>query len=183
MPWLGSLQPAELAFLFSIGALSFLLMSRSRRYYRRQRAHTSNSSNAQVGSAASLSRDTQKTVDAWQAELHEFAREVCGRLDSKIALLQQLLLDADQAAERLEKAMAAQAAAGADNVARAEARVNPQVEGATGREILAEKSLNNARFARIYALADRGLSASAIASELSAQIGEVELILSLRSAA
>jgi hypothetical protein len=42
------------------------------------------------------------------------------------------------------------------------------------------KMANNPRFERVYALADAGMSAPTIANQIGTQVGEVELILSLR---
>src|SRR6187402_1077166 len=41
-------------------------------------------------------------VERWEAELHDFAREVEARLDNKIAALQQLVILADERIAKLE---------------------------------------------------------------------------------
>lgn len=43
-------------------------------------------------------------LDRWQVEMHETARELSARLDSKMSALQALIADADRAADRLEQA-------------------------------------------------------------------------------
>jgi hypothetical protein len=43
-----------------------------------------------------------------------------------------------------------------------------------------ENLADDPRFERVYALADAGFSAARIASQIGSQVGEVELILSLR---
>jgi len=50
----------------------------------------------------------------------------------------------------------------------------------SGRLRLGEDLGDDPRFERVYALADAGFSAARIASQVGSQVGEVELILSLR---
>ena len=46
-----------------------------------------------------------------------------------------------------------------------------------------ERTADDPRFERVYALADAGFSATKIATQIGSQVGEVELILSLRRVA
>ncbi|MBN1853065.1 MAG: hypothetical protein JW829_10090 [Pirellulales bacterium] len=40
-------------------------------------------------------RPSESSIDRQEIELHELARELTGRLDSKIAVLQQLIIQSD----------------------------------------------------------------------------------------
>jgi len=51
-------------------------------------------------------RDAAALAEQQQVELHELARDVSGRLDSKMILLQQLMAKSQQQIERLEELLA-----------------------------------------------------------------------------
>ena len=46
--------------------------------------------------------DAPASVARWEVNMHETARDLMGRLDSKIVIVEQLIRDAHQAAARLE---------------------------------------------------------------------------------
>ena len=46
--------------------------------------------------------ETPREVGQWEVQMHELARDLSARLDSKMGLLQHLVRDAEQAASRLE---------------------------------------------------------------------------------
>jgi hypothetical protein len=48
-------------------------------------------------------RDAPAEIARWQVEMHDLARDLKGELDTKIAVLQRLVIDARDAAEQLEK--------------------------------------------------------------------------------
>jgi len=104
-------------------------------------------------------RDTLHTV---MADVEELAQRLAAQLDNKAARIEKLIADADDRLARLE-----QAAAG------------PAPEPAPPH--LTNHSEDPTR-ARIYELADKGLSSIDIARRLDQPTGHVELILSLRSA-
>lgn len=134
--------------------------------------------------------------------MHELARELSGQLDSKIRVLELLIREANEAAARLEAAVGRttstkhEVRSTKDEVLNHGYRAVPNSETphnspAAPREIAAFKSskpsskpfkiAGNPRFERVYALADAGMSPSAIANQIGSQVGEVELILSLRT--
>jgi hypothetical protein len=147
---------------------------------------------------------TPKTAQ-WEVDMHETARELKAQLDSKMSALQALIAEADRAASRLEVAIESRDDAhNAPPSNRIPSRASPLFNPKPGPQPAAEKSraglpANQAQALRpapapavsgvstqnhkqeIYALADYGLSDSAIAQRLAMPIGEVELILSLRS--
>ena len=47
-------------------------------------------------------RDALDDIARWQVEMHDLARNLQGELDTKIAVLQRLVIDARAEAERLE---------------------------------------------------------------------------------
>jgi len=51
--------------------------------------------------------DAPASLLAWEVHMHETAREVSAQIDTKLRLLQQLVAEADRAATRLERALAA----------------------------------------------------------------------------
>ena len=98
---------ASLLFLLGVAMLTAMLMRRWSRYFKRQKA-------AQRKPQASALRETdsrQPLMDAppeilrWQVEMHETARELKAELDTKIAILQRLTIDARRETERLEEVL------------------------------------------------------------------------------
>lgn len=55
----------------------------------------------------SASRSPPRSLSDWEVSMHETARELEGRLTSKMGLLEQLIREADRAANRLETALRA----------------------------------------------------------------------------
>lgn len=115
--------------------------------------------------------------------MHDLARELRGELDSKIAILEHLIRDAKQQADRLEAAIgrAGKLRDACDNTAPI------QRSGESGHQnssrldsVHRPVSPVSRRHAEIYSLADQGLSSASIANRLGSPIGEVELILGLR---
>jgi hypothetical protein len=49
--------------------------------------------------------DAPADIGHWEVEMHETARNLMGELNTKIAIVEQLVRDANAAAERLEKAV------------------------------------------------------------------------------
>jgi hypothetical protein len=127
--------------------------------------------------------------------MHDLARDLMGQLDSKIRVLEVLIRQADEAAARLEAARGQETGAKKPiHPVAIEAPVEP-VPGSRGQSNSPRgsrppqrsgesrkplKVTNNPRFERVYALADAGMSAATIAKQIGTQVGEVELILSLR---
>jgi hypothetical protein len=97
----------------------------------------------------------------WEVEMHDLARDLMSKLDTKIAMLQRLLI----AAEVRERGLAS-ALPSCQTPAVTRDQQQPQV---TKRDRLSE----------IYRLADEGFPSQEIASKLHSALGDVELILSL----
>lgn len=136
-----------------------------------------------TASARPTSRETsvqsRQGTEQWQVALQEFTREAEARLATRAAMLQQLLAAADERIARLE----AQLAERPQRPTQAEAKESkkPPLDGphfASSQKITAS---HTARSAAVFAMADAGNTAAAIARELGTSIGEIELILSLRA--
>jgi hypothetical protein len=103
----------------------------------------------------------------WEVEMHDLARDISARLDSKIALLQKLLI----AAEEREKHLAGLLAKAAPDAAAS--------AGALAQVNAAPLVIKQDRLGEIYRLADEGRSSCEIAQRVHSAVGDVELILSL----
>ncbi len=152
-----------------------------------------------------------REYEQWEVAMHDLARDLTGQLDSKIRVLELLIRQADEAAARLERASGAGAGprSSVSSAARDQA-LRPSPEAIGGQKSMrdavidlqrpkrsAERNASpppkpkdasfqiagNPRFERIYALADAGMSVTTIANQIGSQVGEVELILSLRGPA
>jgi hypothetical protein len=127
--------------------------------------------------------DAPAELRRWEVETHDLARDLQAQLDSKITILQHLVRDAQQQADRLETALARADQVGqpgetSGDASPAEAQLaNQRRIDAAGAKAGSSASR---RHAEIYSLADAGLTSAAIASRVGSPIGEIELILGLR---
>jgi hypothetical protein len=143
--------------------------------------------------------DAPDDVLRWQVEMHETARDLKAEIDTKLAALQALVILARQESERLERALLRAegidltaprdtlaaiesladpaALADPDRLARLAAQM-PALPGGLRSDLFAE---NDHRVA-IAQLAEQGLAPAEIARRLRIPLGEVELLLNLRSA-
>jgi hypothetical protein len=120
----------------------------------------------------SLERDMSTLV----VELSEMARQITAQLDTRAAKLEALIAEADQRIEQLKR----HSAAGTREVEPPVSR--PADPPASSPDPAPAEETVDPRHAAVYALADEGLSASAIAQRLRRPSGEIELILALRPA-
>jgi hypothetical protein len=135
------------------------------------------------------------------ARIQEIERSASARIDTKIVLMQQLLIQTENAINKLQHALESAEQVGlldhnplprrsvdeqfpASKTSSDSRMVRADTEQTghviSGRVSLPPKLDEDPRFVRVYALADGGLSATKIATQTGMQIGEVELILSLR---
>ena len=136
--------------------------------------------------------------------MHQLARQFKADIDTKLSALTQLIQTADNARLQLQTAIdraeslgliedephsISRVASDAVDTRRAPSQRPPVKTRAMSSAHLgvAEgdfgKPADDPRFDRVFALADAGFSATRIASQIGSQVGEVELILSLRGAA
>lgn len=132
-------------------------------------------------------------------QLEEVSRRVNAQVDTKFAKLEAVVRDADQRIARLEKLLGRPASASSAGpeppgerfeagLAPAppkppapEVAPPPTVDGAASSESGAFPETRTERRQRIYELADKGTTPMTIADLLQMPLGEVELILNLRS--
>jgi hypothetical protein len=204
------LSSSQVALLAGIGLFVFVILRRTARTFKTSPPPSPRFKNDEsmpsraatmlpLGSARVRSAAGSSEHEAWEVEMHELARELRGQIDTKMRALEALIRTADEAIGRLDQAIdraeslgileeegavaavatnwtsataardaSATFASGANSVRRAEPRPRPS------------RLDDEARFERVYALADAGLTASKIATQIGSQVGEVELILSLR---
>lgn len=98
----------------------------------------------------------------WQTEIYDFTRDAQARLDNKIAMLQQLLMAADE------------------RIARLTTLESQRLQSPTRAAPAGDVDHDAARYAVVFGMADAGNSSNAIAGRLGIPLGEIELMLSLR---
>ena len=131
--------------------------------------------------------DAPRELQRWEVELHDQARELQAQLDSKIGILEHLIRDAEQQADRLEAAIgrASEMVQASGDVSSPQAPAMAAKSSMTRIDAGGARAGNSAsrRHAEIYSLADQGLTSAAIANRVGSPIGEIELILGLRAKA
>jgi hypothetical protein len=135
----------------------------------------------------------------WQLEMHETAARFKGELDSKLSALQALVLMAKREAERLEtaivKAESLELAAPRDTLAQMDRLAEPAAMESENSLAAVAASLprhhsdecadpfaDEQKVLAIARLSEQGNSPPQIARRLGLPLGEVEFLLSLRSA-
>ncbi|NBC10330.1 MAG: hypothetical protein GVY24_01160 [Planctomycetes bacterium] len=133
--------------------------------------------------------EVRDDLERVMVEVEEMARRVSAQLDAKTVAIEKLLRDAEAKVEQLnatlerfERAAAATTIGegkddGADDPPATDDPVAPATPAPPGAA-----SPQDELSRRVYALADEGHAAPAIAKQLDEHIGKVELILALRSA-
>jgi hypothetical protein len=171
----------------------------------RRVAQQSKTSREIIGSARLRSAAASPDHESWEVELHRLAREIKGEIDTKMRAFEELIQLAENARSRLADSIerAESLALSGQRKGSIDSREDRSVE--FGRALPVSRSAerprntkpnrerahslqttagddpgDDPRFERVYALADAGFSAAKIAGQIGAQVGEVELILSLR---
>ena len=110
----------------------------------------------------------RQVADSLEVQLYNTFRELNARLDTKFHLLNELVVEAERKATRLEKLMASPSITldGEDTIIIATDKTPSPTE--------------TSRFDEIHALAERGMTPPEIAQRVDLPIGEINLILSLR---
>ncbi len=206
------LSSSQLALIAGIGLFVFVILRRTARAFKtspapsRRYSRDDDSPRAAAATMLPLGSARVRSVggaaeqEAWEVEMHELARELRGQIDTKMRALEALVRTADEAIGRLEGAIdsaeslglldereAVGAAATTWNSAiaarDASAPFASTAQAASRRAPSRPLRMDEeTRFERVYALSDAGLSAAKIATQVGSQVGEVELILSLRGA-
>ena len=193
------MQGSQIALLLGIGLFVFVLLKRLRRGFGEPPQFRSR---ATAGAARAMKIGQHQ--ESWEVEMHALARQLKGEIDTKLRALERLIQMANDArgelsasierAESLGVLEERQLATAMIDDASSDAlipapvgsagskrtNVLPRGSVSSGRLRVGETLADDPRFERVYALADAGFSATKIASQTGSQVGEVELILSLR---
>ncbi|MEM1012983.1 MAG: hypothetical protein AAGI46_12280 [Planctomycetota bacterium] len=152
--------------------LVWLMVLRPAKEKRKKRRGDPLAKSASAARSLATERSTERQMASLVLELESLSRRMGGEMDTKAAKLEQLIAQADAAADRLE------AAASTSAPAQAKAIVDKVVAGQSGP---ADSGLAAIAAHRdIYALADAGESTDVISRKVNRPTGEVELILALR---
>lgn len=206
---LAQLEGASFIFVSALAITTGWLLLRTHRQLGRQRSAEPRPNRSAQGDPPAAPRRhgaAARELDRWEVEMHELARELSGRLDSKLSILEHLLRDAECLAERLESAIerasrselltadranrpaAVRSITSANTVAQhqaaaltAAARPHSGLAPRDNELPLPVQSSPGRRYDEIYALSDAGQSSAAIASLVGSPVGEVDLILGLRA--
>ncbi len=206
----GQGKSSSLLLLVAIVIIVFILFSRAQRQASGGLKRRSPfGSPLEPDGKAAHSQQSPDAMVQWEVEMHETARQLSARLDSKMGALEQLIHEADRAAARLEAALAA---ARPERSSAKTMTIDPEAAGQAAEErslgpppsqadalrsagavpakplvgdptetTVPTRLADDRRYEEIYTLADYGLDTGEIAQRVGTPVGEVELILSLRN--
>ena len=175
-----------LAAVIALTFYSLVLIRRNRR-----RSSSTNTQMQQQFAALRGHSELRESMDELLLQIEDVSRRTNALLDTKFAKLDAVVRDADQRIARLEQLLkdldsARTAMAAARQPARTSSdgvrpRQNAEVRAVPVEEHAAPAAPpSDPRLDQIYGLADTGLSAIKIASEMGMPLGEVEFALNLR---
>jgi len=199
----GEVNGTAVAFLVAMVVAVGFLMLRARRNLGRPQSDWSPMYNPRPAKPQKPAHHLGASEDfvQWEVQMHDLARELSGKLDSKMSVLAQLIQEADRAAARLEAAIerlpsSAPSPPGArDDSASSEPPPRPrnQAEALHAANVMEPSTSPPApsetaspvspdrRYDEIYLLADYGFDVAEIARRVGIPIGEIQLILTLRT--
>ena len=147
-------------------------------------------------------RESPLDMSRWQVEMYDFARDMQADLDTKMHDFQQLTIMAEGQTKQLEEAITKAErlglSSGRDTLEEIkQATLRPVTEDQLSADqplplgslpVLPSESggqplANDALRSQIYALSDDGLGAVSISRHIGIPVGEVEMVLNLRSSA
>jgi TolA-binding protein len=178
--FLADAPPQNVVWIGLILAAAVGIMWWSRRRMARQKEENDRSTGAVLNdsprrpSAAgdAAHRQLQQSLTELLLQLEEMSREINGQIDTRLRAMNLLIQEADQKIRELQRLQGTSAAEAVSAVPRIPApRSEPRPEVASER------------YAKVYGLAEKGLSVVEIAREMKLMTGEVELILALRRTA
>lgn len=186
---------AQAALAGGAAIASFFLMRRTRQYFQNHLARPTESSTRPTDSEAGTG-PVRPTFDAdlnlRQMQTHDLLRELMAELDTKMAALRGLVLMADHARDRLELALQRAEQLGLavtpdelELIARLPDQSTAETAAALQRLSAAPSATGSSQSPlaeeQVGRLALQGCSPATIAGELGLPLGEVEMLLSLRS--
>lgn len=195
MSLLAELQTSHWFLALLMFAAMTILYRSQRRVSPNRSAGRLDNSTAKSAAAAAKAAASPAERTQWETDLHDFARDVTARIDSKLAALEHLLRAAHHETLRLEAAIA-QANQCAEIAVHQPAHATVEPLSASHQAHRLEEirrqhqslphisdgkpPVTDRSYARIYALADSQSGVQDIAAQVGRPVGEVELILSLR---
>jgi len=176
-------EPGTICLMVLAATTAFLLL-RTKKNLARQRM------SEPIASMNRLETDEGSDgTDSCELAMHEKARVFSAQIDTKLALLQTLIAEAQEAATRLEAALSREAELHAplsdepDSTGLALDQLDPKkflMEPSPTADAMGATAAD--RREEIYTLADYGFNVGEIARRIGRPRGEVELVLSLRAA-
>lgn len=185
--WLVASVVSRTMFFVGLALLTLILVRRSYKYFGPRRTKRGKTDPHLEKVDCPIQQDRPVTnvpveVLRWEVQMHETARDLKAEIDSKMCALQVLIRQAREEADRLEKLLGAESSEPSDESTSTDR--DRSIDIRTNGAPAAEPILPGTTQCRdeIYALADEGQTPTTIASLVGAPVGEIELILSLRSA-
>lgn len=167
----GSLTNRQIVLILGVATVSYFLLSATRRRFQ-QRQTSPKAYAREQRSRLQSEQSVIADIEELMAQLEQFSRQMQARIDTRYAKMEAILRHADERIDTLERLLR-----------RSEGRpvVDLTVDDSSEQD-LPQPEFSEDRSMVAYRLADAGLSVQEIAAELSASVGEVELILALRRA-
>jgi hypothetical protein len=171
MPYLPSTP--QMIMLAAMGVMIYMMWRRSHKHFGRGgTAYEPIKRFSKLEAERDLAlADAPPDVNRWQVEMHDLARDLKGEIDTRVAILQVLLRQADEAAARLRGLGFGESQDPLAALERWQADAAPPPNNGSAQHPLA---------AKILQLADEGLSPADIAEKTGLPLGDVEIALSLR---
>jgi hypothetical protein len=184
------LTPGAFAILAVVGLMTCMLLVRTQKQMKSAGSSHSGSAGHQHAGRQKAKEETQATrqIEQWEVRMHDVARELSARLDSKIMAVELLVREAQEQIARWERLQGAASQPATPPAASGPFDAAPAAHSGTQAAALARSNSrphvlprsHSRRHQEVYALSDAGQSSAEIAAQLGSPIGEVELILGLR---
>lgn len=168
----------QLVLLAAMGMMIWVLWRRSHKHFGRGgKAYESPHRVSQIEDNRELAlSDAPPELSRWQVEMYELSRDLKGEIDTKLALLEVLTRNANEACARLEKATQHAERLGITG----ERDLLGTIESWQPDAACSPTPAPLPQADKIYALAAQGASAASIAATTGLSLGDVEITLSLR---
>lgn len=195
-------QTSTLMLLAGMSLLALILLRRSYRYFgRRNRPNRPDVQTTRPSEHAMHDAPSAAPPEflRWQVAMHETARDLKAELDSKMGALQHLVRQAAEQSQSLEnsieRARQLRQPGMGDTLSRIERATAESGSAATGATwerpfgqlpptppaARGELAASPDHLRAVYRLADRGHSLASIADQVGLSVGDIEMMLSLRT--
>ena len=174
--------------------ITFILLRRSFRYNKKRKGAERLDENSKVAGHPPLSEASVDSQSQWAVAMHKTERDLSAQLNTKVRLVQVLLIEARRERSALQQAIREAKRLGlragkSDTLSMIDEVLSAPVEQMQKRLSEWDRSLLSHRQSMprhdegnddVYSLADSGHTISQIAERIGSPIGDVELLLSLR---